>query len=265
MKYVHLITVGASIITNFRRLRAKDERLIRLTLNDAELFKRAHKGDMLFDEMYKMLRERPREMSAELNSLWPYLEQDMVNEVYLYYTQTGAGKFCSTLLELYMRDELNLHVHTVEVKGFGVEFEEGLVNLMDKIASKIVELRSQPNVAIYLNATGGFKPENAILVLIASILGLRGIYYMHEAFKEPVVLPVFPVSIRSEFLECLRWIESQMRLQGFAVKREVKERFGDQMVKLLLVWNLAEERDGRLVLKKWTKAVLRAVSHVKAK
>jgi len=45
--------------------------------------------------------------------------------------QTGAGKFCPSLLELYMREELyTADVHTVEVKGFGLDFEEDLVNLM---------------------------------------------------------------------------------------------------------------------------------------
>jgi len=262
MRHVHLITVGASIITNLRRLKAEDKRLVRLASDDAELLKRAHRGDVLFEAAYEMLKERPREMSAELNSLWPYVEHGLVDEAYLYYTQTGAGNFCSSLLELYMREELRLtDVHTVEVKGFGLDFEEGLVNLMDKVASKVVELRSKPGVAIYLNATGGFKPENAILVLVASMLGLRSIYYMHEAFKEPVALPVFPISVRKEPLECLRWIEGQVKLQGFAVELEAREKFGDDMVDRLLAWNLVEQRNGRLVLKKWTKAVLKAISH----
>ena len=33
------------------------------------------------------------------------------------------------------------------------------------------------------------------------------------------------------------------------------------MVDHLLAWNLVEQSNGRLVLKKWTKAVLKAISH----
>ena len=57
---------------------------------------------------------------------------------------------------------------------------------------------------------------------------------MHEAFKEPVVLPVFPINVREEPLECLKWIEGQVKLQGFAVEREA--RGSSEMTWWIIYW-----------------------------
>ena len=247
--HVHIITVGASIIINFKN-QTKDPNIRSLIENDKELLKRATPANPLFQTVYQLLQKNPYNMSAELNAMKEYLEKGEVDEAYLYYTSTGTGKFCATILQTYLKN-IGINTHPIEVKGFGIEFEEGLVNLLDAITEKIIELKRRPNTQIYLNATGGFKPENAMLTIAASILGVENIYYMHEKFKKVESLPTIPLTITPKYLKILKTIKEQERKQGFALKREIPE------ANELISRNLIEESNGRIKLRKWTKIILK--------
>jgi len=203
------------------------------------------------------LKSNPRRASPEVNAMWEYIDRGEVNEIYLYHTDTGAGKFCAGLLKKFFEEEFHIEAHTIRVNGFGLDFEEGLANLLDKIVDKVVKLRTSPLVEVYLNATGGFKPENAILVIAASLLNIKTIYYMHEKFKEPIELPIFPLTIDSKYVKELKWIRNQEKEHGFALREDFVKKFNIKMIEELKAKKLIVEENGRLKLRKWTKTLIK--------
>ncbi len=260
--HVHLITVGAGILSNYLRSRYVTSNDYRIINDDNELFKRASPSSELFRRVYHYLLTDPRSVSPELNAIWNYIMLDKVDEVYLYATNTGRGVFCSSILEKYFYDVVKIRVHKVIVKDFGLLFESGLINLLDKISSKIIELKRNPNIKVYLNATGGFKPENAILYTIASLLRIDEIYYIHESFDQPVKLPVIPLSIDPSYYDILMEIYSNEIRHGFMLKSIFIENYGEDALIHLKDWNLIYEEDGKVKLRRWTKSFLKMIKHL---
>ena len=71
--------------------------------------------------------------------------------------------------------------------------EAGLMRLYDTLEAHVHKLRKQhPDLVISFNATGGFKAETAILYGLGCDLGIP-VYYLHETYKVPIVLPVCAV------------------------------------------------------------------------
>ena len=71
--------------------------------------------------------------------------------------------------------------------------EAGLMRLYDKLETHVHKMRElHPEVEISLNATGGYKAEAAILYGLGCELGLR-VYYMHETYRVPIILPICAV------------------------------------------------------------------------
>ncbi len=257
IKHVHLVTVGAGIVNNYLRDNPSDLEFKRVCLNDKELFKRASEVFPVFQRVYSYLCKNPRRASPEVNAMWKYLERGLVNQVYLYHTDTGVGKFCAELLRKYFREEHNIETYVVKLEGFGLVFEEGLTSLLDKVVDKIRKLTLSPLVRVYLNATGGFKPENAILVLAASLMNVKTIYYMHEKFKEPIELPIFPLTIKEEYLKILKQINEYEKMHGFSIKIELIKKIGEAKLNELKERNLIVEENGRIKLRKWMKVMLK--------
>jgi len=157
-------------------------------------------------------------------------KEKKVNEVHLYSTDTGRGKFCANQLQKYFYDEIGVKADIVRVEGFGIplQFEEGLVNLLDKISNKITTLKQNPNNQIYLNATGGFKPENAILYTSAALLKIDNIYYLHEESKKPVQLPLIPITLNPKYMKILRHIDKYENEHGFTPKSQFTQKYGEK-------------------------------------
>lgn len=258
MMNVHLVVCGTSVVENYKRSSGVSDDDKRICDDDVELFRRATPADWFFLRVYEFVRVDPFRASAELNSMRKFLEAKAVDEVYLYYTDTGKGVFCAKVIEKFLVDCYGLRCSSIKVEGFGVKgfFEDGLINLLDKLMGKIGELH-RAGVNVYLNATGGFKPENAIAVLAASLLNVKNIYYIHERFQDVEMIPIFPISITSDYVKPLKKLYDDYRLHGFTPKGEFEKIYGMDMIEDLKDRNLIKEEDGRLVLRKWTVTILK--------
>lgn len=254
--YVHLVTVGAGIISNYLREKRGDP-ICNVLSNDSLLLKHATDSSKVFMKVYEYLKSDPRKASPEINAMWKYIDRGLVSQVYLYHTDTGAGKFCAEILKKFLREELHIETYVIKVNGFGLDFEEGLANLLDKIVSKLHKLSKTPIAETYLNATGGFKPENSILVIAASLLNIKTIYYMHEKFKEPIELPILPLTISRKHLEKIKWIRKQEKQHGFALKKEFTEKYSEKELEELKNKKLIIEENGKIKLRKWTKTIIK--------
>ncbi|NPA04866.1 MAG: putative CRISPR-associated protein [Crenarchaeota archaeon] len=199
MKEAHLVTVGTSILSNASRrglvgaeCRDAIERLLRG--EEVKLSKECR------DEIYQALVSSPYQLSAELNAMKGFLEGEaVVDIVRLYATDTPAGRLAAELLQRYLADRGVRVVEVETIPNLGKNFWEGIINLVKRVASDVKKLKATH--LVYLNPTGGFKPETAAAIMAASMAGAHAVYYIHEYMRTPVSLPILPVKPDTELMK----------------------------------------------------------------
>jgi putative CRISPR-associated protein (TIGR02619 family) len=232
---LHIVSVGVSVLRNlqksqeFQKIPGSEGREVN------EWLKNKMADRAFLDMAYQALRSAPWKISAELNSMRIFLEQGRVDEVYLIATDTEAGKFCSDLIHRFLKEE-----HRIEImRGSGClpnyyriekicgdkgpkiaaeQFSEGLHKLFNAVVRLIRDNRESKT--IYINATGGFKPEIAVLSLAGNLF-LVPVYYLHETFNEVVFLPPFipPMLFPSEVALLKKIYDNNRRIAGEKFKK----------------------------------------------
>ncbi|MGB9806865.1 MAG: putative CRISPR-associated protein [Thermoproteota archaeon] len=262
-----LVTCGTSILSNVSRYASKCEKLKDLeekykisswaraepkSKEDEEAGRHAFESSPVFLGLYECLKQDPKGMSAELNTLINYESQKLhyrVTEVYLYYTDTGAGTLCSNLVAKYIREEMKMSVQQVRVEGYGINFEEGISNLVGKIV-QITKSKRESGYIVDLLATAGYKPEVTAATIGAMISGASAVYYIHESFKDIVKIPLVPVSIRDDVRRIIE------EVSPFESEEKARQKYGDAVVDALLESGILKEKDGRLEVNRWVKKLL---------
>ncbi|WP_052833578.1 putative CRISPR-associated protein [Staphylothermus hellenicus] len=224
-RFLHLVTVGTSIIRNASFHESVEagvrERLAKWSMapphsgEDVEAGNRAVPSSKEFREVLGFVSGSPRRASAELNAFIGYLERlvsrgiDGVSHyLVLFGSDTGAGWFSTRILEEYLgslvgqdlsrtwgvRGHFIGGVEAYRVRGLGVNFQDGILNLLGKV-KKIVISMGKGYDRVLANLTGGFKPESAAILVVAGMLGIDTVYYIHEAMREVAEIPVIPLTI----------------------------------------------------------------------
>ena len=217
MSEAHMVTVGTSIVRNAAQRGALPPEILAkvrawaqappLSSEDVEAGEAARRGGEEFKALLQLLASEPRVYSAELNAMWPYLERKSVAVAALLASDSGASHLCAALLEEYLKASgVECEVH--RIPELGRSFEPGLYNLLDTVASLAATYRRR-GLRVYLNATGGFKLETAVLYLAACLLGADRVYYIHEAMREVVELPAIPLSVDRRHAEALSKLGSE--------------------------------------------------------
>jgi len=209
----HLVIVGTSVLRNALRLLEQDRlgscrggdvascrdalaycadprRLDRARCR--ELF-----GEECFELVYCLLESSPQGMSAELNAMDWVLGQGCpgVEEIVLFASDTPEGGIAARLLARYLSGSCpGARIETVTVPGLGSEFWTGLLNIVKRVREKAREAHRRGDI-VYLNATGGFKPETGMALIAAMLAAPTAAYYKHEAMRETVMLPALPLGI----------------------------------------------------------------------
>ena len=204
-RIVYVSPVGTGILENFAR-RGGDPELVekysmdewsRLGLDDPRnLYPDGQvctvsRSPEVYGALLNYVVSRPREASPEINgiqairSLYRHRAEDVM--VMLYTTRTCNAMLCERVVEEALRRQ-GFQVQSVTVRGIGGldDFEEGLVEILDKVVGKIVKWKDR-GLRVYLNATPGYKAETTFLVISALLAGADGIVYIHQAFREPVL------------------------------------------------------------------------------
>lgn len=134
---------------------------------------------------------------AEINSVTDLLKQGLIEQGYLhlFYSETDDGETIAEILGHYFqRAGWQVHTHCVEglrdndPKAFRTT---GLRNLA-KLFGEQVRASGQSQCAI--NATGGYKAQIAIAVLMGQALDIP-VYYKHERFDAIIPFPPMPVAL----------------------------------------------------------------------
>lgn len=226
VSWVHVISVGTSILSNY--VRDNDMQARRLGISgwgslsfdhpdQDRALASAARGTPVFNALYEYVLSNPRRASAELNaffravSLFNHSPPEEVG-VYLFSSDTGTGYLCASIALAILRDQ---RYHTlvrdpVKITGLGrnlLSFEDSLIDLIEKVVIKILEW-SKKGIKVYLNLTGGFKPESAYLLLAGALAGARRAYYIHETFNDVVSLSLPKLTIDQKLANLIRKLEN---------------------------------------------------------
>jgi len=140
-----------------------------------------------------------RACGAEVNSVASLVKHDYVPwnaGIYLFHSDTEAGRQIANVLQTYFTNSGHSPVVVVPVADLQDDDPKrfrtkGLRNLAKAICGKV---RDHSAAACAINATGGYKAQIAVAVLLGQALGIP-VYYMHERFSEIIPFPPMPVAL----------------------------------------------------------------------
>ena len=269
VKWLHIIGVGTSLLSNFERRFPEEARRLgvtgwyRLSPSDPGQYvaeEEAGKGfsSGVFRRLYELLSGDPRGFSAELNAFLGYIDfaghaPPSEVGVLLYTTDTGVSWLIGRVLREYLASKGYIVEGPYRIRGLGRSvkvFEEGLVNLVDEVVSRVVEAKRK-GVSVYINATPGYKAETTFLVLAGLLAGATTIYYIHEAFREPISLPILPLAIKREIIELLNKIDEAEKYIAEEILRDY-----NYTTRTLREMGLIEEIGGKIRVRKWAKKII---------
>jgi len=259
MKNIHIVSVGASIITNYNR---HPDRIDLPPLDEDAKFENIWTDKSKFNLILKFAIDNIYKASAELNALKEFIDNNIVQEVHLIVTDTFVGKITSEIIKKIL-SEKSIICSVKIIPGYYKEkakneteaetkFTEGLVNLRDSLINYLKNKReNEPDSEIMINATGGFKPEILILMLVGSIYNCK-VYYIHEFFKRIIFLPpIFLPFINENISNALKEISQNIskRISGENLCNKFKSSYSeiyDQLLNFRLISEKYGESDGIL-------------------
>ena len=179
-------TVGTSLLGNLKAMSLEDAEPAAI----AEALRRKDPSDRL--------------CGAEINSIADLRALRLVTadaRLHFCASDTPKGQRAGAILAAYYRQEgADCTVHTIE----GLRDDDtklfktvGLRNLARSLGERVRQAGGAQFVAI--NATGGFKAQIAVAVLIGQALGVA-VHYKFELFPEIIQFPPMPISFDFEML-----------------------------------------------------------------
>jgi len=155
---------------------------------------------------------------AEINSITSMIALNYIpSDCRLFFccSETDDGKAIGAILKNYYEAKKHT-VETLEIKDLQDRDPRkfrtcGLRNLAREICRLI---RSFSASSCAINATGGYKAQIAIAVMLGQAIGLP-VYYKHERFDEIILFPPMPVSLDFEV-----WMKASGMLFTLETSRE---------------------------------------------
>jgi putative CRISPR-associated protein (TIGR02619 family) len=151
-----------------------------------------------------LLRLSPasRTCGAEINSIASMVQKEYVPAdcgLFFLHSDTADGRNIAAILEAYYQAKGHAPVETIDVPDLQDQDPKrfrtkGLRNLARKLCGVI---RERSAAACAINATGGYKAQIAVGVLLGQAIGVP-VYYKHELFSEIIAFPPMPVALDFE-------------------------------------------------------------------
>ncbi len=142
---------------------------------------------------------------AEINSVTELLTDGLIEKarLHLLFSDTDDGRAIAQVLQAYFEtDGWQVQTHCVadlrdnDPQAFRTR---GLRNLAKVLGERMYEAGGKADFCA-INATGGYKAQIAIAVLMGQALGIP-VYYKHERFDAIIPFPPMPVSLDSSLWE----------------------------------------------------------------
>jgi putative CRISPR-associated protein (TIGR02619 family) len=258
MSYIHIITVGASLASNYEKEKT-GKRIPEAQIEEKLKKMPQPQKNQYTKELLKYIQTKQKEneltqTSAELNALNQHLNEIAI--AYLIHTDTNLGKCCAKALKEHLTNKGIKVAEPIEIKGLSQPktFQKGLANLTQEIA-KI--LANHKNVRIC--ATGGYKPETAIATLLG-FMAKATVYYTHESFQQHIHLPALPIDWKHPLKKHQKAINTILTAPEKGIdKQQFIQKFGQQTYQQLKQNWLIEEKQNHLKTTEITKAILKAI------
>ncbi len=180
-QYLHIVPVGTSLLLNYG-------------------WKRGQKLPRWQTLLESLKTGNPRQRSAELNALLPFVERGECTRVHLIPTATPECATCCRALKRFLQGR-RLQVTGAEARDLlpanlagpanQTQFNRGIRQFRE-IVFRAAAAARKDGATVMMNATGGLKAEVVIAALVAAQLNIPA-YYIYESMVEPVFLPVGPL------------------------------------------------------------------------
>ncbi|MCS7183242.1 MAG: putative CRISPR-associated protein [Thermoanaerobaculum sp.] len=244
MRNVLVATVGTSVLTNFREMRAaksfeawvetqpEDERATlanhRAALMEAaqDLERRRFEQAALVLACFSAI---PRVLGAEVASVEALLREppyQQLSQVLLLTSDTEEGTNAGRFLSHYLRLRFELTTKARKVSELrddqpGLFRTAGLRQLVVELARAVRECGAHKMV---IDATGGYKAQVAVAVAFGQVFHIP-VVYRFERFAEIIEIPPLPMALDWDFLQTHRDL-----LEQSPISRAVLEaHFGSQL------------------------------------
>ena len=258
MSYVHIVTVGVSLASNFEKeksgKRVPEEEIETKLAQMTTAEKTQYVKRLLKYAQDKYQTGEIAEASAELNALTRYLKEMSI--AYLLHTDTNLGECCAKALKQYLENQGPKVAEPIQITGLHSPetFQKGLAHLVHETANI---LENHKNVRIC--ATGGFKPE----IAIASVLGFIAqapVYYIHETFKRQIQLPALPIDWKHPIQKYQKALKALTTAGERGIeKTKFIQAFGQENRDAFLNNWLIEEQENRYTATEISLAILKAM------
>jgi putative CRISPR-associated protein (TIGR02619 family) len=153
---------------------------------------------------YQLAQLSPSERicGAEINSIASMIDKQHVPVdcgLFFLHSATDHGRNIAAILKSYYQSKGHAPVETIDVPDLQDQDPKrfrtkGLRNLARAICGVI---RERSASACAINATGGYKAQIAIGVLLGQAIGVP-VYYKHELFSEIIAFPPMPIALDFE-------------------------------------------------------------------
>lgn len=183
---------------------------------------------------------------AEINSITDLIEREYCEKnpnLIFCYSATTDGRNIAKILHSYYEAK-GCKTKLCEIEGLQddepkVFSSKGLRNLAKQISSSIRQYTAEYSA---INATGGYKAQIAIAVLIGQALGIP-VYYKHERFSEIIAFPPMPISLDFNlWLEKSNWLSMLDRNEVLDPNSEELEKDWDEKMETLIERVPAEDK-----------------------
>ena len=224
-----LCTVGTSLFSNLKPLA---DQLAAGKVGDEQRALAEAYRDRDWKRVGQALASRPsneRTCGAEINSIHSMIAHGYAQPdcgVFFFHSATDDGRAIGAILTDYFRRRGHNPVEAKEIADLQDKDPRrfrtrGLRNLAQGLCDIV---RTHSSSACVINATGGYKAQVAIAVLIGQALGIS-VCYMFEGFSEIIDFPPMPVSLDFEM-----WMRATGLLTALARETEpcLREQFEEE-------------------------------------
>jgi putative CRISPR-associated protein (TIGR02619 family) len=212
MRNTLICTVGTSLFeSNLKWLREKAKKFPDTVPNNWKALVEAYESSNWKALAQELLEIKPSERvcGAEINAIEEIRQKKWLSLEKLYFlvSDTPMGTNTGRVLTEYFKQRSDLKLKKNDVAYKTVEKLQdkmpkdfrthGLRNLVRAIGEYLQRMGGTEKVAI--DATGGYKAQIAIAVVIGQALNIP-VYYKHERFSEIIDFPPMPVTLDYEIL-----------------------------------------------------------------
>lgn len=239
MKEFHIINVGNSLLSNFKKA---NDSIKNIQFSEEEKWD-AYLSDINFlNDIYNFILESPTRYSAEVNSFKRIVDGKDPKDisVYLFGTKTASNEICRVTIERYLKENrYNLYTPS-QISGYFWEeksydsnyakeqFSKDINTILDRILY-LAKKKKEEGYEVYINPTGGFKPH-VVASALAGFLTDCKVYYIHEEFQDVILMPK------------LFYLPKGKEIELLGILRDKKPRSGSEYRNLLNEYNDEIER-----------------------